>query len=317
MIAAGGVAFYTVSDARFFVGTVALLNSLRLSGHDDPVVVLDAGLEAGQRRRLEPVATMLEIPGAYHPSLAKWVAPLERPAAIAVLLDSDIFVVSSLAPLLEDAARGRVVAFVDRYHDRFHPEWARAVGVESLRRRPYVNGGCFVLPRSVASSVLPRLRDLQLTIDPRQAYRNGGSAVGPWRFPDQDSWNAVLAAEIADDELSILERELAPAPFFEGLRLVDPQTLECRYDDGRRPYLLHHWKDKPWHTRTYLEPNPFTMLLPRLTLEDDLTVRLRRSELPFRFRGPLRGRAERYGYAVRFRARRRTERLRAAFARGS
>ena len=35
--------FYTVADARFWLGAVALVNSLRLVGHKEPVVVLDLG----------------------------------------------------------------------------------------------------------------------------------------------------------------------------------------------------------------------------------------------------------------------------------
>jgi hypothetical protein len=41
--AANGVTFYTVSNEPYFLGTVALLNSLRKTGNDGSFVVLDAG----------------------------------------------------------------------------------------------------------------------------------------------------------------------------------------------------------------------------------------------------------------------------------
>ena len=30
-------AFYTVADARYFLGAVGMINSLRLVGHDEPI----------------------------------------------------------------------------------------------------------------------------------------------------------------------------------------------------------------------------------------------------------------------------------------
>ena len=44
-----GVTFYTITDERFFIGTVAMVNSLRLMGHEQRVVALDCGLSKRQR----------------------------------------------------------------------------------------------------------------------------------------------------------------------------------------------------------------------------------------------------------------------------
>ena len=41
-------AFYCVSDDRYFLGAVGLINSLRLVGHSEPIHLLDCGLTAGQ-----------------------------------------------------------------------------------------------------------------------------------------------------------------------------------------------------------------------------------------------------------------------------
>src|SRR5262249_49158482 len=134
--------------------TVALLNSLRLTGHDEPLVALDCGLTDAQREQLAGAATIVPAPPVRAPSLAKWVAPLERPADVMALIDSDIVVVASLAPLLELAADGKVVAFADRDRSRFHPAWADALGATGVRRLPYVNGGFLLLPALPGRSIL-------------------------------------------------------------------------------------------------------------------------------------------------------------------
>ena len=47
------VGFFTIADANYFLGLVALVNSLRLQGHADPITVLDLGLQTDQREALE------------------------------------------------------------------------------------------------------------------------------------------------------------------------------------------------------------------------------------------------------------------------
>ena len=42
-------AFYCVADSRYFPGAVGLVNSLRLVGHREPILVLDTGLTDAQR----------------------------------------------------------------------------------------------------------------------------------------------------------------------------------------------------------------------------------------------------------------------------
>ena len=42
-------AFYCVADARYFLGAVGMINSLRVLGHEETVYVLDCGLTDGQR----------------------------------------------------------------------------------------------------------------------------------------------------------------------------------------------------------------------------------------------------------------------------
>ena len=105
-----GVVFYTVTDARHFIGAVGLINSLRLSGHNHPIVLTDLGLTEQQRRLLEGVVEILdadsEVPGV----LAKPLGPLEQPAEVMVVLDADVLVVRSLDPLIDEARAGRLAS---------------------------------------------------------------------------------------------------------------------------------------------------------------------------------------------------------------
>jgi hypothetical protein len=105
--------FYTIANARYFPGLVALLNSLRLTGHDQELVVLDEGLTAEQRAHLDPVVRLVELPEERlgHPALAKPYPHLLDPTGVVTLIDSDIIVTRSLAPALADAAAGKIAAY--------------------------------------------------------------------------------------------------------------------------------------------------------------------------------------------------------------
>ena len=85
------------------------------------------------------------------------VGPARRPAGVAVVLDADIIVVRSLAPMIELARTGRLVGFVnDPPNDtRFFPEWSPALGLGPLRRRPYLNAGQFFIPHLLGTGLLP------------------------------------------------------------------------------------------------------------------------------------------------------------------
>ena len=58
------VGFFTIADATYFVGLVALVNSLRLQGHADPITVLDLGLQAEQREVLQAECDLVMPPHA-------------------------------------------------------------------------------------------------------------------------------------------------------------------------------------------------------------------------------------------------------------
>src|SRR6266487_1359271 len=142
-------AFYTVSDARFFVGTVALLNSLRLTGNEQPLVVLDQGLEPEQREQLGRHATVVTFESQLrHPVTVKPFPCMVDGAATVVVIDSDMIVASSLDDVVAEANVGRICLFPDHISDRarWFAEWQEVFDlVDEPRRQAYLNSGFVAL----------------------------------------------------------------------------------------------------------------------------------------------------------------------------
>jgi hypothetical protein len=110
-----------------------------------------------------------------------------------------------------------------------------------------------------------------------------GTPDDPFYFPDQDAFNAILAsARVDPGQVRILDHALAPHPPFPGIRIVDAERLRVTSDDGLEPFALHHIQRKPWLVP--LASTPYSRLLPRLWLADDLPLRLAESQVPLRFR---------------------------------
>ena len=302
--------FYIVADSAFYVGAAAALNSLRLVGHQQPAFVLDVGLTETQRKALGQTAEVIPCPKDVAPRLAKWVAPLAEPSDVMVVLDADVIVTRPLDSLLDEAARGSVVAFADFWVHRFYDEWAGFVGASELPRRTYVNSGFFALPRGLGLDVLTNVRTAQLKLA-QLGYtdlRNDEDPSLLFAYPDQDSWNAVLSAIVPDDAFSIWPHELAPFPQ-DRTAVVDKATLSCRAAGGERPYLLHHiGKPKPWVGP--ISVHAYTRLLPRVLFGEDVVVRLDPSDLPLGVRPGARASVERLRLQVRGEVQRRARRLR-------
>jgi hypothetical protein len=277
-------AFYTVSDSRFFLGAVALLNSLRLMGHDEPIFLVDAGLTDDQRRLFSEHVTLIPAPERAPVILLKQLAPSMYPARVSVLLDADIIVTRPLTELVEAAQAGRIVAFVDEEEtrDRSFSEWQSLLGLGPLRQQPYVNAGQLFVPLSLARTLLDLWVEGQAKVDAQRTWHGDGRLSEPLYFGDQDVLNALVAAHFAPEEIMIVEHRLAPFPPFPELSLVDEQRLVCLYDDGAQPFLLHHILAKPWlkTTRTTI----YSLLLSRLLLAPDVALRLRPEQLPLRLR---------------------------------
>jgi hypothetical protein len=277
-------AFYCIADGRHFLGAVALLNSLRLVGHDEPFFLVDAGLTTEQRTLLAPHATLITAPNNIHPVFLKPHGPRRHPAGVAIVSDADIIVTRPLTELIEKARGGQLVAFVDNppHDDRFFPEWRDTLGLGPLRRQPYLNAGELFIPGGLARELLPLWEDAQTKVDVERTWIGKGKLSEPFYFADMDVLNAIAAASLRPDQIVFLEHRLAPTPPFAGVTLVDERALHCSYAGGTQPFLLHHFLGKPWleAARTTV----YSALLTRLLLGSDVALRLDPAWVPLRLR---------------------------------
>lgn len=290
-----GAAFYCVSSGEYFPGAVGLINSLRLAGHTEPILLLDCGLNERQRAAVAGEVTVVPAPPGSQPFRLKPHLPLSRPAEVTVLIDTDVVVTRSLAPLIERAAAGAVVAFRD-HAERFVPEWGDLLGLGDLRPAPYLCSAVVALAREPGAGVLEAVADRDSIVDYDRSYFGRHDDDYPLLYADQDVLNAVLAGRVDPGSVVALEHRLAPMPPFEGLRLIDATALRCAFDDGTEPYVVHHsLSPKPWMQRT--PGGVYTALLRRLVLGPDLPVRLPASEVPSPLRrgGRLAGLRRRLG----------------------
>jgi hypothetical protein len=280
-------AIYAVADAKVFLGAVATINSLRLVGHREPILLLDCGLDEEQSRLLAREAAVVRAPADTVPHLLKHVLPLAEPADVMLLVDVDIVVTRSLEPLLTLAGEGKTVAFADALFDRFYPSWGELLDLGQPRRQTYVNTGLLALSRESGVELLERLREKAAHVNPERSMTGDGSSPDyPFYFLDQDVFNAILATHPDPDNLVVLDHRLAPHPPFQGVRLRDAGALDCAYLDGVRPFVLHHIQAKPWLVP--LHQTVYSQLLPRLLLAEDLPLRLPPELVPLRLReGPL------------------------------
>ncbi len=157
------VSFYTITDERFFVGTVGMLNSLRLMGHEQRVVVLDCGLSERQRDLLGSECELVTLPEARatNPTLFKPYANLLRPRGLVVVLDSDLIITRPLDAVLEAASNGHICACADPESGRWFAEWEQLFELPCRpRRQTYVNAGFLAFSVEHWPILLPRWWDL-------------------------------------------------------------------------------------------------------------------------------------------------------------
>ena len=288
-MSAPAAAFYCVTGRDFFPGAVALLNSLRLCGHDEPLFVCDAGMDAAQRDLLERHATVVDAPAGAPPSMLKTIAPRAHPAEAMALLDADVIVLRALREQLDAASGGSLGAFRND-RDRWFDEWAELLDLGEMRRGPYLTSSALFLDRATADEILPLVAERQERIDLERTWVGSGSEADPLSFLDQDVINAVVRSRLDPSRVVAYDARLAPIPPFAGLRLEDARALSCRYADGVEPLLLHHASRKPWLVR--MRANVYSHLLTRLLLADDVELRLDPEALPMRLRdGPAAGAA--------------------------
>jgi hypothetical protein len=206
---------------------------------------------------------------------------------VMVLIDADMIVTSSLEPLIERAADGRVVAFEDYRRDRFVPEWGELLELGALRRQPYLSGGLVAVDADTGGEVLRLMTERADRLDFERTSWHRGDVDYPLLYADQDLFNAILASRVERERVVGLEYRLAPTPPFAGVELLDARTLRCAHQDGAAPYVLHHTVAKPWLEATVHWPL-YSRLLRRTLNGDDVAVRVPRRKLPLRMRtGPF------------------------------
>ena len=278
-----GVGFYCVTGGDFYPGAVALLNSLRLAGHREPLVVLDCGLEPAQRDALAAHAEVMPAPADVAPSLLKLAAPLERPSEVMVVLDADLIVTRPLAEPIDVAAAGRAVGFRND-RDRFFAEWGELLGLELRRSGPYLTSSALILGGDVGAKVAGDAQARLAELDLGRTWLDAGTESDPLYYADQDVLNAVMLS-LPADRVVALDARLSAIPPFSGLRLADRRGPRCSYRDGTEPYALHHLYRKPWLVR--MRANFYSRLMTRLLFADDVALRLDEREVPMRLRpGP-------------------------------
>jgi hypothetical protein len=277
--------FYTISDAPFFPATVALLNSLRLSGNEGRLVILDRGLAAGQRKRLEAHADVVDVdverPAG--PYVYKAFPHLFGASGVLVLIDSDIIVTKSLDDVVELARQGRICVFADHraHRTRWFAQWHDILALQApLRRQTYCNSGFVAISTVHWPTFLPRWWDLCGRIPPEQVF---SQVEEPFWAADQDAFSALLASEIPADAVEILPDHAEAYPDDQLRVKVDTRSLRCSLD-GQPVTILHHTLGpKVWEPRGWLRLrlDAYVRLLPRLLFAPDVSLRLRTDEVPF------------------------------------
>lgn len=327
-----GVRFFTIADSGYFLGLVALVNSLRLQAHHDPVTVLDLGLLPEQRAALGAQCEFVrpESGLARHPFFLEPYVCLLRPAQTVVYVDSDIIVTHSLDRILAAARRGKVCAFPDMNPERWFAQWQDIFGLAAPpRHQTYVNAGFLAFSTGHFPTLLQRWSEGCARIAGHPTHHKTRDLTRPTALTSQDALNAVLMSEVARDRIEIQPpRAAAQGPDeLAATSVINRTTLACRFGD-RPVVLLHAWgRHKPWalEEATKLRRTAYLICLRRLLVARDMPVRTSGNHAPRWLRPGFTGaatlrmltalsRARRVAWRVRHRITALSPRSRARFA---
>jgi len=301
--------YYTITDEAFFPGTVGLLNSLRLTGNEGEFVVLDCGLAPSQRQRLEPHCRIEPAQRhlGYRGNPLKPSAWRPREDSTVVMIDSDVLVTAALAPILRDAERGLIAAFVDLLAllrdppNRAFREWEETLDLaKPLRPQPYLNSGLIAFSVAAWPRLVDRWReacDVAARAAERDRHRRLAWPENPFAFTEQDALNALLMSEVPAEAIAAYDYALAPITQWQSVGIRDTSRLRC-VNYGRETLLLHHTsRPKAWERRGWLPGSyrAFADLLPRVLFAEDVPLRLDPADVPPWLRSGIRGGAVRFG----------------------
>jgi hypothetical protein len=292
-------AYYTVADSRYFLGAVALVNSLRLTGNLGEVVVVDAGLLPDQRRFLGRECAIVDPklnPAVFAVFAKPAIHHFEQEDRTVVILDSDVIVTRSLDEIVESAEHGLICGFVNNDTDRWFPEWADMFDLrEPLRRQPFLNSSCLALSLNRWRGLLRRWEELCRTIQDERSkrpllLRRDQVLVDPVGFPEQDVLNALLMSEVPADAIRSWSHDFVPSwADRRHVSVLDAHTLHCDFS-GREPFYIE-WTGtlKPWMQWGWVRQRyeAYLRLFPRVVLANDVPLRLSSSEVPPWMRGTM------------------------------
>jgi hypothetical protein len=285
------VTYYTISDHSFFLGTVALLNSLRVTANAGELVVLDAGLTSSERALLSEHATIFPAPKEIevHPLVMKAYPSLLKPSGTVVLIDSDIVVTGSLAPVAYLAREGKICvcpAWTPEVRARWFQEWEKTLNLRSpLRREPWVHAGFVAFSTEHWPNLLERYWEVCELVPANQAFTSGM----PFNAGDADALNALLMSEIPPGTSALLPQG---AEVFGGDAVVDDlQTLACSVDGSPTTMLHYPDRPKPWERSGWLRigTGGYIRIMRRLLFGTDVQLRLDPSQVPLWIRPTLAG----------------------------
>ena len=284
--------FFTVGDARYFPGVVGLVNSLRIVGHSEEIVVLDAGFTPVQRQALAATCTIAEFSNeardAANPTYYKLVAPRMREFArgdVFVVIDSDVVVTAPLDDLINRAVAGQLAAFPDPESDRWFADWQGIFGLTSPpRSETYICAGVVVFsPAQLPDLIAKWWARCQLIAD-QPTVAEG--AEGPTSQADQDALNAILMSEYPAGTVYCEDIDRFPAAaelakLRDTVTLVDRSKLTCTFR-GKSCIALHSaGAPKPWRTHHGIRRNAYVVLLSDMLTRPGLAVTVPQGEVPF------------------------------------
>jgi hypothetical protein len=288
------VGYYTVSNHTYFLGTVALLNSLRVTGNEGTLYVLDAGLTPDERAALDGPATVVSLPETRgNPALFSPYPHLLDPAGVVVVIDSDIIVTASLAPITTLAQDGQICvcpAWTEDARERWFAEWEPALQLRAPLRRgqEWVHVGFVAFDTGRWPGFLERWWDVSGLVPSEDIFKNGRVAFSAG---DADALNALLMSEIPPEGVAILSPD--DEVYVGQAKVEDLRTLASTVD-GRPAKFLHvPDRPKPWERWGWLRSGGVTYLriMRRLIFKSDAALSLKAGDVPIWLRpGPL-GRA--------------------------
>lgn len=291
------VTFFTIGDHAFFPGVAGLVNSLRVVGHTQRIVIADCGFTAREREILEPHATLIPLSreDVKNPQQYKAFPYLLRPRGIVVIVDSDIVVTASLDGVLAAARDGKIGVFPDPEEHRWFAEWESIFGLAGPpRRQTYVNTGFVAFSSTRWPQLLERWWHACERIFHDATIREGAARNHPTSQSDQDAFNALLMSEVAPDAIALQPKHAMVFRWdLERVHVADESLLQCEFE-GTRVMALHAVAGpKPWQRAASGEATPrnaYVRLLRRLLVGSNTAVRVPASDLPVWLRPGFAGR---------------------------